>query len=103
MRMRSASVLWMCVALSASAVAQDKAKSVAIPRGTSAADATTFMAAAEKELGDLQVKANQAQWVTENFITDDTEAISAELTKNLTPQDLADVVEYMQSLKESRK
>ena len=41
------------------------------------------MAAAEKELGDLQVKANQAQWVTENFITDDTEALSAELTKNL--------------------
>ena len=27
----------------------------------------------------------------------------ADLTKNLTPQDLADVVEYMQSLKESRK
>ena len=42
-----------------------------------------FMAAAEKELGDLQVKANQAQWVSENFITDDTEALSAELTKNL--------------------
>ena len=41
------------------------------------------MAAAEKELGDLQVKANQAQWVTDNFITDDTEALSAELTKNL--------------------
>ena len=83
MRTCLASAVWMCVALSASAIAQDKPKSVALPRGTSPADAATFMAAAEKELGDLQVKANQAQWVSENFITDDTEALSAELTKNL--------------------
>ena len=41
------------------------------------------MTSAEKELAGLLVSANQAQWVADNFITDDTEALSAELTKNL--------------------
>src|ERR1041384_5109884 len=73
MRISFATGVLMCVVLSASTAAQDKPKSVALPRGTSPSDAAAFMDAAEKELADLQVKANQAQWVSENFITDDTE------------------------------
>ncbi len=69
--------------LSAMARAQDKPKTVAISRGSSPAEAAAFMTNAEKELADLEVKANEAQWVADNFITDDTEAISAELSKNL--------------------
>ena len=47
-----------------------------------AADAKTFIDRVERELWDLSNKANQAQWVADNFITEDTEAISADLTKN---------------------
>src|SRR5436189_4524971 len=75
--------LALITAFSLSANAQDKPKSVAISRGSSPGEAAAFMASAEKELADLEVKANQAQWVADNFITDDTEALSAELTKNL--------------------
>ena len=46
------------------------------------ADAKAFIDRVERELWDLSNKASQAQWVGENFITEDTEAISAELTKN---------------------
>jgi peptidyl-dipeptidase A len=41
------------------------------------------MQRAEAELNDLTIKASQAQWVADNFITDDTEALSAEASKNL--------------------
>lgn len=46
------------------------------------AQARTFIANAEKELRDLGIKANQADWVANNFITDDTEALTAEASKN---------------------
>jgi peptidyl-dipeptidase A len=81
-RMLSAIAL-TCVVLSTSAAAQDQPKSVTLPRGASPADAAAFMTIVEKELDDLQVKAGRAQWVSENFITDDTEALSAEMNKNL--------------------
>ena len=43
-----------------------------------AAEAQRFIARAEKELADLSVKANRADWVANNFITDDTEELTAE-------------------------
>src|SRR5262249_18198639 len=49
-----------------------------------AADAEKFVAAAEKELNDLSLKAERAGWVQENFITDDTEAIAADANDALT-------------------
>jgi peptidyl-dipeptidase A len=73
----------LAIALAAAGHAQDRPKSVSLPRGTSAADASAFMVKAERELADLEIKANQGQWVADNFITDDTEALSAEVTKNL--------------------
>ena len=42
------------------------------------AEAHAFITKAEKQLFDLNNKAARASWVQENFITDDTEAISAD-------------------------
>ena len=47
------------------------------------AEAQRFVQRAERELWDLSIRANQAGWVAANFITDDTEALSAEHQKNL--------------------
>ena len=56
--------------------AQDRPQSVKMigPRN--------FIEQAEKELNELSIKASQAQWVAATYITDDTEALSAEHTKN---------------------
>jgi len=43
----------------------------------SIAEAQEFMRKAESRLAELSVKVNQANWVHENFITDDTEALAA--------------------------
>src|SRR5258708_4215231 len=43
----------------------------------SVAEAEEFMKNVESRLAELDVKVNQAQWVHENFITDDTEALAA--------------------------
>jgi peptidyl-dipeptidase A len=48
------------------------------------ADAEKFMQKAEARLGELSVKANQANWVHENFITDDTEALAADVNDEQT-------------------
>ncbi len=44
-------------------------------------DAKKFIEAAEQRLFDLNLKASRAQWVQENFITVDTEQISADLNE----------------------
>jgi len=48
------------------------------------AEAEQFMKQAQVQLNDLTVKAARAQWVQENFITDDTEALSADAQEQLT-------------------
>ncbi|MBS1807979.1 MAG: M2 family metallopeptidase, partial [Acidobacteria bacterium] len=40
-----------------------------------------FITEAESRLAELAIKLNRAQWVAANFITDDTEALSAEVNK----------------------
>jgi len=47
-------------------------------------DARAFLDKAEKELYDLGVKSQRAGWVQENFITFDTEEISAEANEAIT-------------------
>src|ERR1700730_2357330 len=42
------------------------------------ADAKRFIEQAETRLLDLWIKSARASWVAQNFITDDTEAISAD-------------------------
>ncbi|HEY2117832.1 MAG TPA: M2 family metallopeptidase [Candidatus Acidoferrum sp.] len=46
-------------------------------------EATKYINAAEQNLLDLGVKASRASWVAENFITDDTEEISADANEIL--------------------
>jgi peptidyl-dipeptidase A len=48
------------------------------------AEAEAFMKKAEQQLDDFGVRASRAQWVQENFITDDTEALSAQAQERLT-------------------
>jgi len=48
------------------------------------AEAQAFMNQAEAQLKDMSVKANRAQWVQENFITDDTEALAADANDQIT-------------------
>ncbi len=60
-------------------VAQQPAAGPAAPKpGAGVPEARRFMEQAERELDSLGIKANQAQWVAANFITDDTEALSAD-------------------------
>jgi peptidyl-dipeptidase A len=48
------------------------------------AEAQAFMKNAEAQLEDLTVRASRASWVQENFITDDTETMSAQANEKLT-------------------
>lgn len=48
------------------------------------ADAQDFMNKAEARLSELSVKDNQANWVHENFITDDTDALAADVNDEVT-------------------
>jgi peptidyl-dipeptidase A len=47
-------------------------------------DAEAFMKQAEARLAELSVKVNHATWVQENFITEDTLAISADAQEQMT-------------------
>ncbi|HKP72536.1 MAG TPA: M2 family metallopeptidase, partial [Pyrinomonadaceae bacterium] len=48
------------------------------------AAAEEFVKHAEQRLAELNLKVNRASWVQENFITDDTELLSAEANNELT-------------------
>src|SRR5713101_863993 len=48
------------------------------------AEAQAFMKKAEDQLQDYGVRASRASWVQENFITDDTEILSAQAQEKLT-------------------
>ncbi|HEX7286243.1 MAG TPA: M2 family metallopeptidase [Candidatus Angelobacter sp.] len=60
------------------------AKKAASKSAPTIAEAEAFMKKAEAQLLDLQVRASRASWVQENFITDDTEAMSAQAQEKLT-------------------
>jgi peptidyl-dipeptidase A len=49
----------------------------------SVADAQQFVARTNQELLALQIRATRAQWIQQNFITDDTEALNAEVGNEL--------------------
>ena len=48
------------------------------------AEAQEFMSKAEAQLADLNVKVQRASWVQENFITDDTQAMAADVIDEVT-------------------
>ncbi|MCF6262435.1 MAG: M2 family metallopeptidase [Xanthomonadales bacterium] len=49
-----------------------------------AEEAKAFIIAAEKKLSQLFIEVSQAEWVYQNFITQDSEALSARASENLT-------------------
>lgn len=53
-------------------------------RKPTVAEAQAFMKKAEDQLQDYGVRASRASWVQENFITDDTEILSAQAQEKLT-------------------
>jgi peptidyl-dipeptidase A len=55
----------------------------------SAAEARAFVAAANAQLYDLSVKAERAEWVKANFITQDTEAIAADASERYVAASVA--------------
>jgi peptidyl-dipeptidase A len=89
---KSASVFLLaaCTAFAQSAAKARATKSAGSPSATHAkgaatvAEAQAFMKKAEEQLLDLGVRASRASWVQENFITDDTEAMSAQANEKLT-------------------
>lgn len=53
-------------------------------KATTAAEAEAFMKHAEAVLSDLNIRGSRATWVQENFITEDTELMSAQAQEALT-------------------
>ena len=73
----------MLAAATAAAVAAPATSAAQSPAASAtSADAARFMERAERELDELSIKASQAQWVAATYITEDTEAISADATRN---------------------
>jgi peptidyl-dipeptidase A len=70
------------IALMSSCVNSPESISVSGGKGTPA-EAEKFIGDAEKRLFDLTVKYSRADWVKSTFITDDTEAMSADANKDL--------------------
>src|SRR5262249_18699950 len=64
--------------------AKAPSKPAAAKRAPTVAEAQAFMKKAEAQLDDLGVRASRASWVQENFITDDTEVLSAQAQEKLT-------------------
>jgi peptidyl-dipeptidase A len=67
--MRFLGIAFLCLTISMLAHSKSNTPTVA--------EAEDFMEKAEARLAELNVKVNQATWVHDNFITDDTEALAA--------------------------
>jgi peptidyl-dipeptidase A len=80
-------ILVLLVACAALAQTAAKKSQSGIPNAqgpATVAEAQAFMKKAEDQLEDLVVRASRASWVQENFITDDTETMSAQAAEKLT-------------------
>src|SRR6476469_5794075 len=90
--LRSAMIVLLaaCTAFTQTAAKKPTSKSSSAPSAAHAkgaatvAEAQAFMKKAEDQLLDLGVRAGRASWVQENFITDDTETMSAQANEKLT-------------------
>src|SRR2546430_6194504 len=61
------------------------------------ADAAKFLADVNESMKKLDIESNQAGWVQQNFITDDTEAIAARVNQRVIDaiaKDAKDAVKY---------
>src|SRR5580698_5565509 len=90
--MFSNKVLWLiilvllvaCAALAQTAAKKSQPDATNAKGPATVAEAQAFMKKAEAQLLDLGVRAGRASWVQENFITDDTETMSAQAAEKLT-------------------
>src|SRR5688572_6315641 len=77
-------LLVLCAALSLfSSCAQPEGSNPASSAKGTPAEAEQFVGDAEKRLLELNIKYSRADWVKSTFITDDTEALSAEANKQV--------------------
>ncbi|HMF91600.1 MAG TPA: M2 family metallopeptidase [Candidatus Angelobacter sp.] len=80
--------LWLALLLVASTAFAQKApppkKNAPAKSAPTVAEAEAFMKKAEAQLEDLGIRASRANWVQENFITDDTETLAAQANERLT-------------------
>ena len=87
-RMMIVILLATCAAFAQTAPAKPSARpqsSATHAKGApTVAEAQAFMTKAEAQLFDLGVRSSRASWVQENFITDDTETMSAQANEKLT-------------------
>jgi peptidyl-dipeptidase A len=85
--MRGKAITWRVLALLLAACAvkaQDPLPTLSMDKGApTVVRARKFLEAAESRYFELANKAQRAQWVQENFITDDTEEIAAEANQEL--------------------
>ena len=79
---RARTALLASLLLASPAAAAEAAKAPPTP-----AEALSFLDAAEKKLLALGVEAGRAGWVQANFITEDTEALSALASERLGSRD----------------
>ncbi len=85
--LRCAVIASLCLSLTLSAFPQSHKKSASKKTSHAAAasakptleQAQKFIDDAEKQLSDLADKTQKADWVNENFITDDTDAIATDM------------------------
>jgi len=78
--------IFLCVNSPLAAAQASGAKNISVGKHAGAAtvaEAEAFMKRAEAELQDLGVTASRAAWVQQNFITDDTEVLSAQTQEKL--------------------
>src|SRR5215831_11219553 len=68
-------------AIATAACAKQAPATAAAP---TAADAKKFLDGVNDDMLRLQIEGNQAGWVQQNFITDDTEAIEARVNQRVT-------------------
>src|SRR5215471_21525058 len=77
----TAAALALAVVGAAACVAKQDAATAGTP---TPADAKKFLDAVNDDMKRLEVEGNQAGWVQQNFITDDTEAIEARVNQRVT-------------------
>jgi peptidyl-dipeptidase A len=77
-------LLVACAALAQTAAKKSQSATTHAQGPATVAEAQAFMKKAEAQLEDLVVRSSRASWVQENFITDDTETMSAQAAEKLT-------------------
>jgi peptidyl-dipeptidase A len=77
-------LLVACAALAQTAAKKSQSDATHAQGPATVAEAQAFMKKAEAQLEDLVVRSSRASWVQENFITDDTETMSAQAAEKLT-------------------